>query len=82
MRNVSASIGPDHRGGLSHEWREGTMLYRWRRSYCGIGISAAQSHKDLEQDHPLPQAAAAERMLNVDVLKALLTKTPASGREA
>jgi len=50
------------------------MLYRWRRSYCGIGISAAQSHKDLEQEHPLPQAAAAERMLNVDVLKALLTK--------
>ncbi len=51
-----------------------TTFYRWRRKFGGMTVSDAQHLRELEKENARLKRLLAERVLEVDVLKALLAK--------
>jgi putative transposase len=57
----------------THGIAENTF-YRWRKAYGGMAVNEVQRLKDLEKENARLKRLLAERMLEVDALKALLAK--------
>jgi putative transposase len=51
-------------------------FYRWRKAYGGMSVNEAQRLKALEKENARLKRLLAERLLEVDALKELLTKKP------
>jgi putative transposase len=49
-------------------------FYRWRKTYRGMSVSEVQRLKDLEKENGRLKRLLAERMLEIDLLKELLSK--------
>ncbi len=49
-------------------------FYRWRRKYGGLSVSEARRLKELEKENSRLKRLLAERDLEVDVMKDLLSK--------
>src|SRR5215216_5665113 len=49
-------------------------FYRWRKAYGGMSINEAQRLKDLEKENGRLKRLLAERVLELDLLKELLSK--------
>jgi len=49
-------------------------FYRWRKAYGGMSLNEVQRLKDLEKENARLKRLLAERDLEVDALKELLTK--------
>jgi putative transposase len=49
-------------------------FYRWRKTYGGMAVHEAHRLKELEKENARLKRLLAERMLEVDGLKELLTK--------
>ena len=49
-------------------------FYRWRRKYDGLSISEARRLKDLEKENSRLKRLLAERDVEIDVMKDLLSK--------
>ena len=56
-----------------HAIAENTF-YRWRKAYGGMSLNEVQRLKDLEKENARLKRLLAERDLEVDALKELLTK--------
>lgn len=56
-----------------HAIAENTF-YRWRKAYGGMSVNEAQRLKELEKENARLKQLLAERMLENDLLKALLQK--------
>jgi putative transposase len=51
-----------------------TTFYRWRKAYGGMSVNEAQRVKELEQEHARLKRLLDERVLERDLLKAVLGK--------
>lgn len=51
-----------------------TTFYRWRKKYGGMSVSEAQRLRDLERENARLKRLLAERDLELDATKELLTK--------
>lgn len=51
-----------------------TTFYRWRRIYGGMSVTEAQRLKELEKENARLKRLLAERDLEVDALRELLSK--------
>jgi putative transposase len=51
-------------------------FYRWHKTYGGMSVSEAQRLKELEKENTRLKRLLAERMLEVDALKELVTLRP------
>ena len=49
-------------------------FYRWRRKYDGLSVSEARRLKDLEKENSRLKRLLAERDIEIDVMKGLLSK--------
>jgi len=49
-------------------------FYRWRRKYGGLSVSEARRLKDLEKENSRLKRLLAERDVEIDVMKDLLSK--------
>lgn len=49
-------------------------FYRWRKTYGGMSVSEVQRLKELEKENGRLKRLLAERMLEIDLLKELLSK--------
>ena len=49
-------------------------FYRWRKAYAGMSVSEAHRLKELEKENARLKRLLAERDLEVDALKAFLSK--------
>jgi putative transposase len=49
-------------------------FYRWRKTYAGMSVNEVQRLKELEQENDRLKRLLAERMLENDLLQALLKK--------
>jgi len=49
-------------------------FYRWRRQYGGLSVSEARGLKDLEKENSRLKRLLAERDVEIDVMKDLLSK--------
>jgi len=49
-------------------------FYRWRKTYAGMSVPEVQRLKELEQENGRLKRLLAERMLENDLLQALLKK--------
>jgi len=49
-------------------------FYRWRKSYGGMSVNEVQRLKELEKENARLKRLLAERMLENDLLKELLSK--------
>ena len=49
-------------------------FYRWRKAYSGMSVNEAQRRKELEKEHGRLTRRLAERLLEIDLLNALLGK--------
>jgi putative transposase len=49
-------------------------FYRWRRKYGGVSVSEARRLKDLEKENSRLKRLLAERDVEIDVMKDLLSK--------
>jgi putative transposase len=49
-------------------------FYRWRKKYGGLSVSEARRLKDLEKENARLKRLLAERDVEVDVMKELLSK--------
>jgi putative transposase len=49
-------------------------FYRWRRKYGGLSVSEARRVKDLEKENSRLKRILAERDVEIDVMKDLLSK--------
>jgi len=49
-------------------------FYRWRKAYGGLSVNEVQRFKELEKENGRLKRLLAERVLEIDVLKALLQK--------
>lgn len=52
----------------------GQTFYRWRRKYGGLSVSEARRLKDLEKENSRLKRLLAERDVEIDVMKDLLSK--------
>ena len=53
-----------------------TTLYRWRRKYSGVTVPEAVRLRELERENARLKRLLAERDLELDATKELLTKKP------
>jgi putative transposase len=53
-------------------WRE--IFYRWRRKYGSLRVSEARRLRALEEESRLLERVAADKALNLQMLKAMLKK--------
>jgi putative transposase len=51
-----------------------TTFYRWRRQFANMTVSEAQHLKELERENARLKRLLAERDLEIDALKAFLSK--------
>ena len=51
-----------------------TTFYRWRKTYAGMSANELQRLKELEKENSRLKRLLAERMLENDLLKELLSK--------
>jgi putative transposase len=49
-------------------------FYRWRRKYGGVSVSEARRLKDLEKENSRLKRLLAERDVEIDVMKDMLSK--------
>ena len=49
-------------------------FYRWRRKYGGLSVSEARRLKDLEKENSRLKRLLAERDVEIDVMKDLISK--------
>ena len=49
-------------------------FYRWRRKYGGLSVSEARRLKDMEKENSRLKRLLAERDVEIDVMKDLLSK--------
>jgi len=49
-------------------------FYRWRRKYGGLSVSEAKRLKDLEKENSRLKRLLAERDVEIDIMKDLLSK--------
>jgi len=49
-------------------------FYRWRKAYGGMSVNEAQRLKELEKENGRLKRLLAERVLEIDLLKELLSK--------
>src|SRR5215213_6131957 len=49
-------------------------FYRWRKAYGGMSVNEAQRLKELEKENARLKRLLAERMLELDLFKELLSK--------
>jgi len=49
-------------------------FYRWRRKYGGLSVSEARGLKDLKKENSRLKRLLAERDVEIDVMKELLSK--------
>lgn len=49
-------------------------FYRWRKTYAGMSVTEVQRLKELEQENARLKRLLAERLLENDLLQALLKK--------
>ena len=49
-------------------------FYRWRKSYGGMSVNEVQRLKELEKENNRLKRLLADRVLEIDLLKALLGK--------
>lgn len=52
------------------------MFYRWRKTYSGLNLQEVQCLKELGQENARLKRLLAERVLEIDLLKELLSKKP------
>jgi putative transposase len=53
-------------------WRE--IFYRWRRKYGSLRVSETRRLRALEEESRLLERVAADKALNLQMLKAMLKK--------
>lgn len=49
-------------------------FYRWRKAYAGMSLNEVQRLKELEKENGRLKRLLAERVLEIDLLKELLSK--------
>ena len=49
-------------------------FYRWRKAYAGMSVSELQHLKELEKENGRLKRLLAERVLEIDLLRELLSK--------